>query len=756
MIPGAIWQIAASPPGAEPDAWQDCAAPATAAATLRALGQWNLDRPARRFDAEDWWWRARFSGRGAGTLCLDGLATLADVTLNGSHLLHSESMFIAHRLPVQLAGDNELLIHCHALDAALATRRPRPRWRVPMLEQQQLRWFRTTLLGRTPGWSPPAAAVGPWRDVRFETDAAPARPRAWLSGDTGIVEAAGTIEVVRGGTRIRGAGRVEIARPDRWWPHTHGDPALYEVRIEGRAAGRVGFRSVERNGDFGIAINGVDVFCRGACWMPLDVVSLQASTAQLRAALEQVRAAGMNMLRVSGTAVYESDAFRDLCDELGILVWQDFMCANMDYPPELAPLLLTEAAQELARWDGRPSLAVLCGNSEGEQQAAMWGAGREAWRMPLFEETLAQCAASRRPDVPYWPSSAHGGAFPHTASEGTTSYYGVGAYLRPLEDARRCGLRFATECLAFANLGRAARDPARVPRDLGAGWDFADVRDHYLKLLFQVDPAALRAADPARYAALSRVTSGEVMADTFGEWRRLRSTCRGALIWFLRDLWPCDGWGVVDSDGLPKAAWWALRRALAPLALHISDEGGNGLALHVVNDGPAAVRGPLRLDLWRGGEVAVGGGVRDIEVPAHGALEIAACELLEGFTDLSYAYRFGPPPCELVHASFRGAEAFHHPVGRSAEPDAALALEARAQWRDGVAELVLGTRRFAQSVAIEIAGYTPEDNYFSLAPGASRTLGLRRDAASQPFPPLVGHVQALNAMAATPIVIVRP
>src|SRR6185503_8401886 len=151
-----------------------------------------------------------------------------------------------------------------------------------------------------------------------------------------------------------------------------------------------------------------------------------------------------------------------------------------------------EARQQLARWVGRPSLTVLCGDSEGEQQAAMWGAPAADWNRPLFRHVLPAAAAALCPDVPYWPSSASGGAFPHQPSAGSTSYYGVGAYLRPLDDARRSEVRFASECLAFANIpgprglpgggGTKVHLPswkARTPRDLGAGWDFDDVRDHY-------------------------------------------------------------------------------------------------------------------------------------------------------------------------------------------------------------------------------------------------------------------------------------
>src|SRR5262249_3852218 len=151
---------------------------------------------------------------------------------------------------------------------------------------------------------------------------------------------------------------------------------------------------------------------------------------------------------------------------------------------------------------------------------------------------------------------------------------------------------------------------ARTPRDLGAGWDFDDVRDHYLERLFGVDPAALRYADHDRYVALGRAVTGEVMAAVFGEWRRARSAWRGGRIWFLRDWWAGAGWGVVAADGTPKAAYFYLKRALAPVAAHISDEGNNGLSLHVVNDRPEPLAAELEISLFRAGEISVGGARR--------------------------------------------------------------------------------------------------------------------------------------------------
>jgi len=817
------WQMCACAPGdeqrsspPEQSEWMPIAGLGPAAAALRDLGQWSLDGPARRFDAQEWWYRLQFDARGLNereriVLGFDGLATTAQAWLNGEPLLASANMFVAHECDVSRRlreKGNMLLMRFSALDSQLEARRKRPRWRTPMVDHQQLRWFRTTLLGRTPGWSPPAAVVGPWKPVWLERRGDPfvqkVDLRASVDGTEGVVacrlEFAPTSRMPqsvslrlerdsrvalqplqRFGETAVFSGQLRIGDVDLWWPHTHGEPALYEASLEMRMPdapqddairiGGVGFRTIKLDasgGDFSLSVNGVPVFCRGACWTPLDPVTLRSSPESCRAAVAQARAAGINMLRVPGTTVYEEDHFYDACDEQGVMVWQDFMFANMDYPaddPSFVASVVLEASQQLQRLRSRTCLALLCGNSEVEQQAAMWGAPREYWPSALFDEILPQLCRELAAVVPYWPSSAHGGAFPHQANAGTTSYYGVGAYLRPLEDARRAELKFATECLAFANVpapttlarmpgGHAVRVhqaawKGRSPRDLGAGWDFDDVRDHYLRELFHVDPAKLRAADHDHYLALSRVATGEVMGASFAEWRRPGSSCRGALVLCLRDLWAGAGWGVIDDAGVPKACYHYLKRALQPVTVLLSDEGVNGLFAHLVNERSQDLQAELELTAWQHGAVKVASGAKSMTLPARGSLSLSCLELLDHFMDLNYAYRFGPLPCEAVAATLRDtrgrllARAFHFPAGLAATPQADIGLSVQAVMLDAqTAELTVRTTHFAQGVHVDIAGFRADDDYFHLPPDTPARVLLHRHGDR----PLAGFVHATNSV----------
>jgi beta-mannosidase len=808
LLTDASWTCRATPagsathPGQLPgDDWVAAEVPGTAAGALRAAGRWHEADP-RDFDAEDWWFRCRFEAPSDDELVLraEGLATLAEVWCNGTLVGTSGGMFTPLEADVTVRrGANELAIRFLALGPVVRARRPRGRWRSRIVAHQHLRWQRTTFLGRMPGWAPVAAPVGPWRplslaprgqrrvlerdvQVTCDGDAGSVALRVRLAGaPTGAVtarvgEVAAELDVRADGDAVVAEGTVRLPSVERWWPHTHGDQPRYAVSLEvGDVAvplGQVGFRTIDLDADdgaFTLVVNGQPVFARGACWVPPDVVSLTAGPDEVRATLERARDAGMNMVRVLGTMVWEDAAFWDLCDELGMLVWQDCMFANLDPPDDEAWLAGVDAElrAQLGALQGRPALAVVCGGSEVEQQAAMVGLPAEGRAMPLFEVRVPKVLDELALGVPYVPSSPTGGDLPFRTSTGVAHYYGVGAYLRPLDDARRAGVRFASECLAFANpperaavedvYGTAAvaghhPDWKRaVPRDNGAPWDFEDVRDHYVATLFEVDPTAVRYADPERYLDLGRAAVTEVVEHVFTEWRRPGSSCAGGLVLLLRDLWAGAGWGLLDASGGPKAPFWAVRRTCRPVALLATDEGLDGWHLHVVNDTAGRVTGTLAVSLLdHDGRVAEEAAI-ELDVAPRSAATRSAESVLDGFRDLTAAYRFGPPAFDVVTATFRTdggspLDAVLLPGGRARPvlPTVGLEAELRADG-DAWAATVTATA-FAQRVAFDVPGFVPEDSWFHLVPGAPRTVALRPAPGQEGRRP-TGSVRALNARA---------
>ncbi|MDQ6803604.1 MAG: glycoside hydrolase family 2 protein [Actinomycetota bacterium] len=821
------WELTATEPGQCAGAgalgelqWLPARVPGTAAMAMATATE--------GYDGRDWWFRTSFEAEPPGegeelALVFEAIATVSEVYLNGVLLLSSDSMFASYTVAVEAElvvtsnaressnvpgaltarASNELAICCRALTPLLAPpRRPRARWRTKVVSEGNLRFFRTMLLGRTPGVPTGPPVVGPWRPVRLERrrgailEELELRPR--IEDGKGILAArvqlrtpsgaptptAVTLEVSGHGAAGRGPlplegqvaqGELVVGDVQRWWPHTHGEPNLYGVTMFVEAGGDVlafdlglvGFRElrcgddVEREGIQPI-INGVPVFARGAVWTPLDLAQPTARDESLREVLGRVVSAGMNMLRVPGTACYEGDEFYDLCDELGILVWQDFMFANFDYPEQDDAFMSTvtdEVRQVLARLGGRPSLAVLCGGSEVAQQVAMLGLDPELANGPLFGQLLPALVEDARVDASYVRSAPSGGDLPFRTDRGVANYYGVGAYRRPLEDVRRAEVRFAAECLAFANVPdeealEAIGVPpvhhpawkAGVPRDVGAGWDFEDVRDHYLRLLFDVDPVALRSADPERYLELSRAVTGEVMAEVFGEWRRPASQCGGGLVVWMTDLFPGAGWGLLDHRGVPKEAYRALSRVLAPVAAWSTDEGLGGVHLHVANDRPEPLLAELRFALYRDLEICVGEHRTELQLEPHSGFDDSLERLLGRFVDASWAYRFGPPAQDVIVVSLEQeghllSQSFRFPAGRPVQREPASRLGVRAILHEG-GKLSVSSERLLYGVRVTVLGFEPADDAFSVEPGHRRELELTRrtDAAG----PATGSITALN------------
>ncbi len=783
-VPAAAERVAAPVPG-------------TVAEALEKAGRFDRHAPVP-LDGQDAWYFLTLADEAPGPAILrfDGLATIAEVFFNGVPVLSSQSMYEGHDVPVELTGTDELAICFRALAPHLDRSGPRARWRPQMMNSQGLRLIRTTTLGYMPGWCPEVHAAGPWRPVSLIR---PGRLRiAGLSltseltseGD-GIVSLSFTadaegesIVLVCGGREqavVRGedgvySATLRLSEVEPWWPHTHGSPVLHDValRIDGEIhpLGRTGFRRVEIDrgaaGDgFSLHVNGEPVFCRGAVWTSADIVRLPGLRSDYEPWLRLCAEAGMNMIRVGGTMAYETPDFFALCDELGLMVWQDLMFANFDYPVRDEAFLAHVAAEVqhlLSGIGASPSLAVLCGGSEIYQQAAMLGLPERFWTGPLTEEVLPGLAAKLRPDVPYVANSPSGGAMPFAPNAGVTHYYGVGAYCRPLDDARRADVRFAAECLAFANVPQQrtldrhlpvppVHDPrwkARVPRDRSASWDFEDIRDHYLQELYGSDPARLRREDPGRYLDLSRAVTGEVAEACFAEWRRGASRCGGALVWTLQDLLPGAGWGIIDATGEPKPIWYALKRAFRPVQVSLTDEGTNGLDVHVLNETAVALDVELEVTCLRAGQQPVVGGRRELLLEPRTGARLPATDLFGAFFDTTYAFRFGPPSHDVTVARLRDkesgamlAEAFHFPLGRRAAFHDA-AIEARVVKEDGGFVLELSTDRLAQSVHVDIDGYRATDDWFHLAPGVPKRIVLHACPGVSTDDPPTGEIVAAS------------
>jgi beta-mannosidase len=804
------WQVAAAAPGAaaHPDdldalgpRWIDAVVPGTAAAAVRAADGDDAAR-AIDYDAHDWWWRTSVHvvEPGAYRLRLDGVATVSDVWIDGAHAVSSASMLRGFSTDVGLpVGEHVVVIRCAALSPLLEEKRPRARWRTNLVSPGNLRWFRTTALGRMPTLAPHHAPVGPWRPVLLQPLDHPYVVRrdlrtqqvdgGWQVRVEAVIarteedDAVATVRAGAGWVEVAVTGKecvlaVDVDVPDAalWWPAGYGDQPLYDVAVDldghRHDLGRAGFRTVELDDPTGLLslrVNGIPMVARGAVWSPPDVVGL--SDDGVVEQLERLAAAGATMVRIPGTAVYEGPAFWDACDRLGLLVWQDAMLATLDPPDddEMQRELAAELAEVLRPLQGRPSLAVVSGGSETEQQPTMLGLPEERRTVRALVETFPHVVARIVPGTPYVTSSPSGGDLPTHSSRGVAHWFGVGGYLRPLHETRRAAVRFAAECLAFAappeaatlrgwgwpdsDAGHTPRWKAGVPRDNGASWDFEDVRDHYVRELFGVDAEAVRTSDPSRYLDLGRAALAHLGVEVFTEWRRPGSGSSGGLVLQARDVVRGAGWGLLDADGRAKSMLLALRRAWAPVALLATDEGLDGLWLHVVNDTASPLDGTLELALLdHQGRVAEKG-YSAVHVEPRSGTTVTVDGMLGAFRDVLHAYRFGPAAFDAVHVRLQaeglpGTVEVVHLVGgqsRPALPD--VGLEATASVVGGRWVVDISSRELAQWVALDVDGHEPVESWFHVVPGSVRRVELLGPLDAVP----AGRVRALNSRADTGI-----
>jgi beta-mannosidase len=776
------------------DGWIAAQVPGTVAQALHSAGVYDPDTPRVLHDS-DFWYRREITGEGRYLLNCEGLATLAEIYLDGQLLLSSKSMFLPVSLPLVLSGKCVLHIVFRSLNAHLAGLKPaRARWRVAMVPEQSLRAVRTTLLGHMPSWCPEIHMVGPWQAVRLvpETSIVGLTLRATVMGEGGhlAVEFSCSADLAAASLMCAGVSvhlqclpgqryraEINMASAQPWWPRGMGEQTLYDVTLTRAGAqlclGQVGFRHIEvdRGPDglgFSLVVNGKNLFARGVVYTPPNMLC-PGSEDGLETRLQLLADMGVNMLRVAGPFCYESTAFYRTCDRLGILVWQDLMLANFDYPladEAFAALLEQEVESLLRRIGHSPCLAVLCGGSEVHQQAAMLGLPPERRKLPFYSERLVHLCARLNPHLVVVPNSPSGGELPFSIREGISHYFGVGAYERPLDDARLAAPRFVTECLAFSNVPEpvsldslavpAVHDPrwkAGVPRDRGASWDFEDTRDHYLERIFGLRPAQLRRSDPERYLAASRAVCAHLVSSTLAQWRRPSSPTRGALLFTAGDLRAGAGWGLIDVSGEPKSPYYAFRQMAQPLALFLTDEGCDGLDIHLVNDTARDYRLVIEVRALRQGEVTVASGELAVDVPAYAGITVPATHVLGAFFDLTYAFRFGSLAHDsVVVSAWHGTKvavstelnAAYFPGGPYASPKK-LGLQAVVIVENSNYWLELSTQVVARFVHIDDRTCRPQDNYFHLSPGLVRRVQLiPRMGCDEVLPQ--GSVSALNAL----------
>lgn len=419
-------------------------------------------------------------------------------------------------------------------------------------------------------------------------------------------------------TPVTGSNRLSIdaGTIERWWPHTHGAQPLYELTVRLTAGAdvvdvvdrrtiRIGFRTIELDttpdatgSAFTFVVNGRPIFVRGVNWIPDDAFPTRVTADRYRERLTQAADAHCDMIRVWGGGIYEDDRFYDLCDELGLLVWQDFLFACAAYPEHLLAVEVeAEARDNVSRLMHHTSLAIWNGNNENIWGYWDWGwqevlAGR-TWGASFYHGTLPAICAELDPDRPYWPGSPWSGSdsvAPNADAHGCVHVWDVWNQLdldRYRDHTPRFVSEFGWQAPPSWTTMREHVAPEHFRRDSAAMRNHQKATDGDLKLDRGIVARFGPIDDLESFWYAAQVVQARAVRTGIEHFRSLRPYCMGTIWWQLNDCWPVASWAVVDGAGRPKPAWYALRDAYRPRLLTIQPR-GDRLALVAVNDTDAS------------------------------------------------------------------------------------------------------------------------------------------------------------------------
>ena len=569
------------------------------------------------------------------------------------------------------------------------------------------------------------------------------------------------------GTVLTGVGEhceIEIADPQLWWPAGYGEQPLYRVEVVLSSGGepldawsrRVGLRTMtvtrekrDYGETFSHCVNGVDVFAMGMDYIPEDNLLPRVTPARTRRLLEDARLANVNTIRVWGGGYYPDDWFYDACDELGLLVWQDFMfaCAVYNLTDEFEETITAEFVDNIRRLRSHPSLALWCGNNEMEQfvDGGLWVREKrqKSDYIKMYHYILPKVLKAEDPQAFYWPSSpSSGGDFdaPGDPSRGDVHDWDVWHGLKPFTDYRNYLFSYVSEFGFQSFPCMETIESFTLPEDRNI---FSYVMEKHQRnatangrIVTYLSQTYLYPSDLDKLVYASQLLQAQAMQYGVEHWRRNRGRCMGAVIWQLNDCWPVASWSGIDYFGRWKALQYYAKRFFAPVLVSCHEEGlvnQEGISvntehidpkktarLNVSNETRAPFAGEVHWALRRPDASVIEEGRFAAEVPALTAVWLPE----QDFTrydpyDCYYSYRLTGQDGGAVG---EGSVLFCAPKHfRFVDPGLTARIEGD--------EIVVTANAYARSVELRCgADVVLEDNFFDMNGGERRVKILRGEA----------------------------
>ncbi len=711
-------------------------------------------------------------------LDLEFLDTIAEVTVNGTAVANLDSSFIRHRIDlsgVVRPGENAIAIRFRSATKEASARAARQPFPIPHTKNNRVDNLNMLRKAQCHGgwdWGPCLMVLGIYAepklrlfdDVRIEHAVIRQDHRADGSvtvtadvelvarGDATVpvhftfadqtVSAEARVSAAHGG---RTSLSLDLDHPDLWWPAGYGDQPLYDAVVEipgDRALKHIGLRKLRLINEPDAAgasmifeVNGVPIFCKGANWIPADALPSRITRERMARLLGEAVAANMNMIRVWGGGFYEFDAFYELCDELGLLVWQDMMFACSQYPstPEFLRQVDAEVRYQVKRLASHACIAIWCGDNEVIGSLAWYplsknNRDRYLVNYDRLNRTIEQAALDSDPSRTFWPSSPCSGKLDygdawHDDSSGDMHFWSVWHENRDFEHYYDVKPRFCSEFgfQSFPTMHDIRRFAptsewnAMSPvmewhqRDPAGNGRIVETMTRYFRM-----PSGFE-----NFLYLSQLQQALAIETAVRFWRSLKPHTMGTIYWQLNDVWPSVSWSSLDHAIGWKTLHYHARRFFAPLALAARMEEGV-LRLSGLNDGLTAAPVETRIRTIARDGTILQETTHATEIPADRAVEIAAvptpsaclAHVIDGHTTGEADF---DPLLRLV--------VFPDKPKRLDLPDARVTLDAGA--KPGTFTLSADAPAFfVKPEASEFAGAF-DDASLLLLPGETRTLTFR-------------------------------
>lgn len=805
------WKLAWKPIGEAPDV-PECASPIDAIVPgdvhVDLIRAGILPEPLVGVNApkHEWVERAAFayerefvidSDFDRAELVFEGLDCLAEVFVDGRRVGSSANAFVPHVFDVTELVEKGRTHHIRVdLETGVTWAKAQDRSPYECGDNPERIFLRKSQFSFKWDWAPRLVTCGMWRDASLRLYRRAAIRDVMLTsvfeGGAAVLTASVEAEAFEPGEYLlslrvtldsqtweitknvqlnQGVGSVELAaRIDsvrRWFPAGFGDQPMYEVEVEiGAPDGSLdrrrtdyGFREVKIRQDetgegektFVVNVNGTDVFCKGANWVPADSIPARVAREKYDTLISEALEANFNMFRIWGGGIYESDVFYELCDRRGVMIWHDFMFACAEYPEDRDEFLENvrdEAEKAVRRLRHHPCIALWCGNNENDWIYGRMVRGKNERLVDfhgrkIYHEVLPAICAELDPNRPYWPSSPYGGEDPNSEQMGDRHAWNV-SILEPdlaaradIRNYRKDRGKFNSEygVISYAlpltildytldtKIDFSSKAYRVHDNSFNAGVaENESLTDWYLKIGFGSIPQ-----DPATYIAQSLAYQAMGYREAISSFRIRKFDCAGSLFWMYSDCWGTLGWTIVDYYLRRKPSFYWVRKAYAPLAVFVRVEDGAARSF-VVNDTLEDV--PVTLALEVGDMSGTGRGVaEDLVAPANGVAAGPDIKCGKGYAFARIERDGKTLSDDLVLTHF------------PAEMEIP-AVNVRAQTRkteNGV-EVTVESDGFGHFVYLDLPdGAKPDDNYFNLLPTRPKVVTVEGVAPEQV------RVGALNA-----------